>query len=119
MVGHSNLGLAEAIRRRCQSGDLDFIGVRHEGAASFAASAYAKLSGKPTACLAIAGPGASNLLTGLWDAKLDRVPILALSGQVDLQFLGPGLSRKSIWRRPLTASAVGVKPYSNRATMPN
>ena len=90
MVGHSNLGLAEAIRRHCQSGDLDFIGVRHEGAASFAASAYAKLSGKPAACLAIAGPGATNLLTGLWDAKLDRVPILALTGQVDLQFLGPG-----------------------------
>ena len=90
MVGHSNLGLAEAIRRRCESGELDFIGVRHEGAASFAASAYAKLSGNPAACLAIAGPGATNLLTGLWDAKLDRVPILALTGQVDLQFLGPG-----------------------------
>ena len=90
MVGHSNLGLAEAIRRRCASGDLNFIGVRHEGAAAFAASAYAKLSGKPAACLAIAGPGATNLLTGLWDAKLDRVPVLALTGQVDLQFLGPG-----------------------------
>ena len=90
MVGHSNLGLAEAIRHRCEIGELDFIGVRHEGAASFAASAYAKLSGKPAACLAIAGPGATNLLTGLWDAKLDRVPILALTGQVDLQFLGPG-----------------------------
>lgn len=90
MVGHSNLGLAEAIRRRCGSGDLNFIGVRHEGAAAFAASAYAKLSGKPAACLAIAGPGATNLLTGLWDAKLDRVPVLALTGQVDLQFLGPG-----------------------------
>jgi len=90
MVGHSNLGLAEAIRRRCESGDLEFIGVRHEGAASFAASAYAKLSGHPAACLAIAGPGATNLLTGLWDAKLDRVPVLALTGQVDLQFLGPG-----------------------------
>ena len=90
MVGHSNLGLADAIRRHCASGELNFIGVRHEGAASFAASAYAKLSGHPAACLAIAGPGATNLLTGLWDAKLDRVPILALTGQVDLQFLGPG-----------------------------
>jgi thiamine pyrophosphate-dependent acetolactate synthase large subunit-like protein len=90
MVGHSNLGLADAIRRRCASGDLNFIGIRHEGAASFAASAYAKLAGKPAACLAIAGPGATNLLTGLWDAKLDRVPVLALTGQVDIQFLGPG-----------------------------
>lgn len=90
MVGHSNLGLADAIRRRCASGDLNFIGIRHEGAASFAASAYAKLAGKPAACLAIAGPGATNLLTGLWDARLDRVPVLALTGQVDIQFLGPG-----------------------------
>jgi len=90
MVGHSNLGLADAIRRRCESGDLTFIGIRHEGAASFAASAYAKLVGTPAACLAIAGPGATNLLTGLWDAKLDRVPVLALTGQVDVQVLGPG-----------------------------
>ena len=84
MVGHSNLGLAEAVRRRCVAGELHFIGTRQEGAAAFAASAYAKLSGKPAACLAIAGPGATNLLTGLWDAKLDRVPVLALTGQVDL-----------------------------------
>ncbi len=90
MVGHSNLGLADAIRRRCETGDLTFIGIRHEGAASFAASAYAKLVGIPAACLTIAGPGATNLITGLWDAKLDRVPLLALTGQIDLQFLGPG-----------------------------
>ncbi len=90
MVGHSNLGLTEAIRKQCEAGRLKFIGVRHEGAASFAASAYGKLTGNPAACLAIAGPGATNLLTGLWDSKLDRVPILALTGQVDVQFLGPG-----------------------------
>ena len=90
MVGHSNLGLAEAMRKQCEAGRLKFIGIRHEGAASFAASAYGKLTGNPAACLAIAGPGATNMLTGLWDAKLDRVPVLALTGQVDLQFLGPG-----------------------------
>jgi thiamine pyrophosphate-dependent acetolactate synthase large subunit-like protein len=90
MVGHSNLGVADAIRRQTQAGRLTYIGVRHEGAASFAASAFAKLSGRPAACLSIAGPGATNLLTGLWDAKVDRVPILALTGQVDTQVLGPG-----------------------------
>jgi pyruvate oxidase len=90
MVGHSNLGLAEAIRKQCENGKLTFIGIRHEGAAAFAASAYGKLKGEPAACLAIAGPGGTNLLTGLWDAKMDRVPILALTGQVDIQFLGPG-----------------------------
>ena len=90
MVGHSNLGLADSIRRYAQKGEITYIGVRHEGAASFAASAYAKLTGKPAACLSIAGPGATNLLTGLWDAKMDRVPILALTGQIDTQVLGPG-----------------------------
>jgi len=90
MVGHSNLGLADALRRQEDAGKLRYIGIRHEGAAAFAASGYAKLTGKPAACLTIAGPGATNLLTGLWDAKVDRAPILALTGQVDTQVLGPG-----------------------------
>ena len=90
MVGHSNLGLADALRRQEAQGKLQVIGIRHEGAAAFAASGYAKLTGKPAACLTIAGPGATNLLTGLWDAKVDRAPILALTGQVNTQVLGPG-----------------------------
>jgi len=90
MVGHSNLGLADALRRREQQGSLRFVGIRHEGVASFACSAYGKLTGRPAACLAIAGPGATNLLTGLWDANVDRSPVLALTGQVDTQVLGPG-----------------------------
>ncbi len=90
MVGHSNLGLADALRRRTIAGEMDYIGIRHEGAASFAASAYGKLTGVPAACLAIAGPGATNLLTGLWDAKVDRAPVLALTGQVQTQVFGPG-----------------------------
>ena len=90
MVGHSNLGLADALRRQEQQGRLTYIGIRHEGAAAFAASAYGKLTGRPAACLTIAGPGATNLLTGLWDAKVDRSPVLALTGQVDSQVLGVG-----------------------------
>jgi pyruvate oxidase len=90
MVGHSNLGLADAIRRQAEAGTMGFIGIRHEGAASFACSAYGKLTGRPAACLSIAGPGATNLLTGLWDAHVDRAPVLALTGQVQTQVLGPG-----------------------------
>ncbi len=90
MVGHSNLGLADALRLQEQKGTLSYIGVRHEGAAAFACSGYAKLSGRPAACLTIAGPGATNLLTGLWDAKVDRAPVLALTGQVNVQVFGPG-----------------------------
>ncbi len=90
MVGHSNLGLANALRIQEEQGELSYIGIRHEGAAAFACSGYAKLTGRPAACLTIAGPGATNLLTGLWDAKVDRAPVLALTGQVNTQVLGPG-----------------------------
>ncbi len=90
MVGHSNLGLADALRRQEEKGNLKFIGIRHEGAGAFAASAYGKLTGKPAACFSIAGPGATNMFTGLWDAKVDRAPILALTGQVATQVVGTG-----------------------------
>ncbi|HEY2832645.1 MAG TPA: thiamine pyrophosphate-binding protein [Sporichthyaceae bacterium] len=90
MVGHSNLGFAEAMRRQDQAGRLRYIGIRHEGAAAFAASAYGKLTGRPAACFAIAGPGSTNLLTGLYDAKVDRAPVLAISGQVPSSVLGRG-----------------------------
>ena len=90
MVGHSNLGVAEAVRVQEQKGAMKFFGIRHEAAAAFACSGYAKVKNMPAACLAIAGPGATNLLTGLWDAKMDRAPVIALAGQVDSQVVGPG-----------------------------
>ena len=90
MVGHSNLGFADAMREAEQRGDLTYIGIRHEGAASFAASAYGKLTGRLAACFGIAGPGSTNLLTGLYDAKVDRAPILAISGQVASKVKGRG-----------------------------
>ncbi|MEM7216461.1 MAG: thiamine pyrophosphate-dependent enzyme [Pseudomonadota bacterium] len=90
MVGHSNLGLADAIRLQVNKGNMRYYGIRHEGAAAFACSGYGKLTGKLSACLTIAGPGATNLLTGMWDAKVDRAPVLALTGQVQTQVFGPG-----------------------------
>ena len=90
MVGHSNLGFADAMRVAEQRGDLTFVGIRHEGAAAFAAVAYGKLTGKLAGCFAIAGPGSTNLMTGLYDAKTDRAPVLALSGQVPSKDKGRG-----------------------------
>ncbi len=90
IVGHSNLGLADAIRRESEQGNISYYGVRHEGAGAFAASAYGKLTGRPAACFSIAGPGATNMLTGLWDANVDRSPTIALTGQVESQVLGTG-----------------------------
>ncbi|MGI9579414.1 MAG: thiamine pyrophosphate-binding protein, partial [Microthrixaceae bacterium] len=90
MVGHSNLGFAEAMRRAEGRGDLTYVGIRHEGAAAFAVSAHGKLTGRPAACFAIAGPGSTNLLTGLYDAKVDGAPAIAISGQVPSRVLGRG-----------------------------
>ena len=90
MVGHSNLGLADAFKRQEEKGKLTYIGIRHEGAAAFAASAYGKLTGKPAACFAIAGPGSTNMYTGMWDANVDRAPLVALTGQVATQVVGTG-----------------------------
>ena len=90
MVGHSNLGFADALREAERRGDLRFFGIRHEGAASFAAAAYGKLTGEPAACFAIAGPGSTNLMTGLYDAKVDWAPVLALCGQVPSSVRGRG-----------------------------
>ncbi len=122
MVGHSNLGLADAIRRRCLDGELEYIGIRHEGAAAFAASAFGKLTGRPAACLTIAGPGATNLLTGCWDAKVDRAPLLALTGQVTQQVFGPGafqeLPLKDAFNSVAAFSHLSL-PGSNHAELVN
>ena len=115
MVGHSNLGLAEAMRRAEGEGRLRYYGIRHEGAGAFAASAYSKLTHRPAACFSIAGPGATNLLTGLWDAKVDRVPILALTGQVQTQVLGPGAFQEI----PLAGAFEAVSEWSQTVLKPS
>lgn len=60
---------------------FDFVQVRHEEMAAFMASAHAKFTGELGVCLATSGPGASHLLTGLYDARLDHMPVLAIVGQ--------------------------------------
>ena len=86
--GTSTLGVVDAIRKT--NGKVKYIQVRHEQTAAFMASAYGKLTGHVAACLGISGPGATNLATGLYDAKLDHAPVLALTGLVARQMIGPG-----------------------------
>lgn len=74
-------GIIEAFRKRQE--DIRFVQVRHEEAAAFAAAGYAKLTGKLGVCVATSGPGGIHLLNGLYDAKLDGAPVLAVTG---LQF---------------------------------
>lgn len=71
-------GFMEALRRRQDR--IKFILVRHEESAAFMACAYAKYTGKLGACLATSGPGAIHLLNGLYDAKADNTPVIAITG---------------------------------------
>jgi pyruvate dehydrogenase (quinone) len=71
-------GIVEALRKR--KDQIRFIQVRHEEAAAFMACAYAKHTGKLGCCLATSGPGGIHLLNGLYDAKLDGQPVLAITG---------------------------------------
>ena len=74
-------GVIESLRKAQDK--IRFIQVRHEEAAAFAACAYAKVSGRLGVCLATSGPGGIHLLNGLYDAKMDGQPVLAITG---LQF---------------------------------
>jgi pyruvate dehydrogenase (quinone)/pyruvate oxidase len=71
-------GIMEALRQRQDT--IRFIHVRHEEAAAFMACGYAKVTGKLGVCLATSGPGGIHLLNGLYDAKLDGQPVLAITG---------------------------------------
>src|SRR5487761_2533854 len=72
-------GIFGALQRA--KGKIEFIQARHEEMAAFMASGYAKFSGELGVCIATSGPGASHLVTGLYDARLDHMPVLAIAGQ--------------------------------------
>ena len=67
---------------------IQFVQVRHEEMAAFMASAHAKFTGELGVCLATSGPGASHLITGMYDARMDHVPVLAIAGQQARASLG-------------------------------
>ncbi|MBD2783146.1 acetolactate synthase 2 catalytic subunit [Xenorhabdus sp. DI] len=69
-------------------GGVEHILCRHEQGAAMAAIGYARASGKPGVCIATSGPGATNLITGLADALMDSVPVIAITGQVSSAFIG-------------------------------
>jgi pyruvate dehydrogenase (quinone) len=79
-------GLFEAFRVRKDK--LKYIQVRHEEAAAFAACGYAKYTGKLGVCMATSGPGGIHLLNGLYDAKLDGMPVLAITGHTFHDLIG-------------------------------
>jgi acetolactate synthase-1/2/3 large subunit len=78
LPGEENLHVLEALKHST----IQFITTRHEQGAAFMADVYGRLTGKAGVCLSTLGPGATNLMTGVADANLDRAPLVAITGQV-------------------------------------
>ncbi|NEQ23745.1 MAG: acetolactate synthase large subunit, partial [Microcoleus sp. SIO2G3] len=78
LPGEENLQVLEALKQS----SIRFITTRHEQGAAFMADVYGRLTGKAGVCLSTLGPGATNLMTGVADANLDRAPLVAITGQV-------------------------------------
>src|SRR6201995_4160025 len=85
-------GIMEGLRRHQDR--VKFVLVHHEEAAAFMATAYAKATGKLGVCLSTSGPGAIHLLNGLYDAKLDHMPVLAITGMQETSVLGTGYQQE-------------------------
>ena len=79
-------GIFEALRTRQEK--IKFVQVRHEEAAAFAACGYAKYTGRLGVCMATSGPGGIHLLNGLYDAKCDGQPVLAITGHTFHDLIG-------------------------------
>ena len=85
-------GIMEGLRRHQDK--IKFMLVHHEEAAAFMATAHAKATGKLGVCLATSGPGGIHLLNGLYDAKLDHMPVLAITGMQETSLLGTGYQQE-------------------------
>ena len=81
--GEENLDVMQALR----NSSIQFITTRHEQGAAFMADVYGRLTGKAGVCLSTLGPGATNLVTGVADANSDGAPLVAITGQVVLEYL--------------------------------
>src|ERR1700675_459084 len=84
LIGDSLNPLADAIRRS----NIEWIGVRHEEGAAWAAAGQAKLTGRLAVCAGTTGPGSTHLVAGLYEASRDHAPVLALSGDMPRKFHG-------------------------------
>ena len=96
IFGYSGDGINGVIGALQHDGGIDFIQARHEEMAAFMAVAYAKFTGELGVCLATGGPGATHLITGLYDAHQDHMPVLAICGQGRRPSAARAISRSSI-----------------------
>jgi pyruvate dehydrogenase (quinone) len=109
-------GIMEGFRRH---GDkIRFFLVHHEEAAAFMATAYAKSTGRLGVCLATSGPGGLHLMNGLYDAKLDHVPVLAITGMQATSQLGTGYQQEVHLDRILMDCCVYDQMFMAPASIP-
>jgi len=116
MPGDAINDVMDAVRRQ---DDIRFVGVRHEEAGAFAASAQAKLTGRLAACVGTSGPGAIHLLNGLYDAKLDHAPVIAVTGQVATGFIGTEYHQEVRLERLFADVAVYSQTVTTEAQVPD
>jgi pyruvate dehydrogenase (quinone) len=106
-------GVFEALRTHQDK--VRFIQVRHEESAAFAACGYAKYTGRLGVCLATSGPGGIHLLNGLYDAKMDNQPVLAITGHTFHDLIGTHYKQDV----DLTKVFMDVAVYNERVTGPD
>lgn len=109
-------GIMEGLRRNAER--VRFVLVHHEEAAAFMATAYAKATGRVGVCLATSGPGGIHLANGLYDAKLDHVPVLAITGMQETSVLGTGYQQEVRLDRLYEDVAVYNEVVTNPAQLP-
>src|SRR5512139_1887499 len=109
-------GLMEGLRRNADR--VRFVLVHHEEAAAFMATGHAKATGRLGVCLATSGPGGIHLLNGLYDAKLDHAPVLAITGMQETAVLGTGYQQEVHLEKLFEDVAVYDQMIYNPAQLP-
>ncbi len=110
-------GIMEGLRRHQDR--VRFLLVHHEEAAAFMATAHAKATGRIGVCLATSGPGGIHLLNGLYDAKLDHMPVLAITGMQETSLLGTGYQQEVSLDKLYSDVAEYDQMISNPAQLPS
>ena len=119
IYGYSGDGIDGFIGSIQRDGELEFIQPRHEEMAAFMAVAHAKFTGELGVCLSTGGPGATHLITGLYDAKLDHMPVLAIAGQAESTVRGGSYQQELNLDRMFADVAEFVQEVTSPAQLPH
>src|SRR3954454_6045958 len=119
IFGYSGDGINGVIGALQRDGGIDFVQPRHEEMGAFMAVAHAKFTGELGVCLATGGPGATHLLTGLYDARADHMPLLAICGQAETTVRGASYQQELNLDRMFADVAEYVQEVSHPAQLPH